>query len=96
MYPSLRALQRAKLVRASRVVPGGRRGARARTYYDLTIDGVAASRQLREGLLALAEGSPGFRADVATRARMAARLLEADALSSAATAMPSRRGAGAR
>ena len=91
VYPSLTALQRAKLVRASTVVPGGRRGARSRTYYDLTIAGVAASNRLRGILAALAAGRPPAPLDAATRARMARRLLEADALSTAAAAMAFKR-----
>src|SRR5581483_6156590 len=42
-YPALRALERAGLVRCWTIVPRGRRGFRSRTYYELTIEGVAAA-----------------------------------------------------
>jgi len=36
LYPTLEALTRAGLARAWKVVPGGQRGARSRTYHELT------------------------------------------------------------
>jgi len=39
-YPALRALEKARLVRAWTVVAGRARGARARTYYELTVAGI--------------------------------------------------------
>lgn len=78
VYPALKALEAEGLVRASRVAPGGRRGARSRTYYDLTLRGVEVSSLERAaigGLLAKREGPRGE--DLAV---MAARLLEAEDL----------------
>lgn len=81
VYPSLKALERQQLVRASTMAPKGRRGARSRTYYDLTVAGVEASNECREALRALVSGRPGLpKPTPAERARMAERLLEADAL----------------
>ena len=40
VYPALRALQKARLVRAWTVVAGRTRGGRARTYYELTVAGI--------------------------------------------------------
>ena len=36
VYPALRGLAAARLVRSWKVVPGRRRGGRVRTYYELT------------------------------------------------------------
>ena len=79
VYPVLRSLQAASLVRTSRVTPGGRRGARMRTYYDLTVRGVEASsaeRSVLRALVARASPSP----PKAELARMARRLAEAEDL----------------
>jgi DNA-binding PadR family transcriptional regulator len=51
VYPVLKALTRGGLVRTSRVVPRGRRGARSRTYYDLTPRGVEVSHRDPDRLL---------------------------------------------
>lgn len=40
LYPALKALEQARLVRSWSVVPGGQRGSRRRTYYELTVSGV--------------------------------------------------------
>ena len=58
IYPALRGLEAARLVRSWNVVPGRRRGGRARTYYELTERGVRASEAERKGLLRLAAGAP--------------------------------------
>jgi len=50
VYPVLKALEEEGLVGASEVVPRGRRGARSRTYYDLTLRGVEVSTLQREAL----------------------------------------------
>jgi DNA-binding PadR family transcriptional regulator len=86
VYPTLKALEGQGLVRAFQVTPRGRRGARMRTYYDLTIRGVQASTEERAVLKALltrvpAWAVPGKR----ERALMSRRLLEADALSAFGT-----------
>lgn len=52
-YPALRALEREGLTRSWKVVPGGRRGARARVYYELTVEGVVVAEAQRKALVAL-------------------------------------------
>jgi DNA-binding PadR family transcriptional regulator len=54
IYPALRRLEAARLVRSWGVVPGRRRGGRARTYYELTERGVKVSEADRAALLRLA------------------------------------------
>lgn len=54
IYPALRQLRTARLVRCWGVVPGRRRGGRARVYYELTERGVRASEAERLALLRLA------------------------------------------
>jgi len=58
IYPALRGLEAARLVRSGRVVPGRRRGGRARTYYELTGRGVRASEAERTSLRLLLAGPP--------------------------------------
>jgi DNA-binding PadR family transcriptional regulator len=87
VYPSLKALQRAKLVRASRVVPGGRRGARARTYYELTVGGITASRELRDAVSVLATGRPRPIVTAGEKRRMAERILLGGELSALAAGL---------
>lgn len=53
IYPALRHLEAARVVRSWGVVPGRRRGGRARTYYELTERGVRASEADRAALLRL-------------------------------------------
>ena len=80
IYPALRHLEAARLVRSWEVVPGRRRGGRARTYYELTERGVRVSEADRAALLRLAApesphaaGSRGVPAD-ARADRAAARI----------------------
>jgi DNA-binding PadR family transcriptional regulator len=81
VYPALKALAAAGLIVPRRVSPGGARGARSRTYYDLTPRGVAASTRQRRLLAAIVRRGAGFPPpDAAERARMAARILEAEEL----------------
>lgn len=54
IYPALRRLEAGRLVRSWGVVPGRRRGGRARTYYELTDRGARASERDRAALLRLA------------------------------------------
>lgn len=54
IYPALRRLEASRLVRSWGVVPGRRRGGRARTYYELTERGVRVSEAERAALLRLA------------------------------------------
>jgi DNA-binding PadR family transcriptional regulator len=61
VYTALRALESGGLVTSWRVVPGGRRGSRARVYYELTPKGVGVAREQKRafaGLLAPAAPTP--------------------------------------
>jgi DNA-binding PadR family transcriptional regulator len=58
VYPALRSLAAVGLVRCWTVVPGRRRGGRARTYYELTERGAGASETERASLLGFVAG-PG-------------------------------------
>ena len=40
VYPALKALEKARLVRKWTVIAGRARGGRARTYYELTVEGI--------------------------------------------------------
>jgi PadR family transcriptional regulator, regulatory protein PadR len=53
LYPALRTLEKERLVRSWTVVPGRRRGGRARRYYELTERGVRASEAVRSAFLGL-------------------------------------------
>lgn len=53
VYPALEVLKRRGLVRAWDVVPGGRRGGRSRTYYELTYKGLNRSQADADALLGL-------------------------------------------
>lgn len=83
VYPALRGLAAARLVRAWRVVPGRRRGGRARTYYELTERGLEAAEVERAGLQRLvASGAhslpgPEERERMARRIELGAELSEA-------------------
>jgi DNA-binding PadR family transcriptional regulator len=81
VYPTLAALQREGLVRAERVSPGGQRGARSRTYYDLTVRGVLASGKERETLARMAASPRGREPGESEVRRMADRLERMDELS---------------
>jgi DNA-binding PadR family transcriptional regulator len=81
VYPALKALAADRLIVPRRVSPGGTRGARSRTYYDLTPRGVGVSTQERRLLAAIVRrGVRPPSPDAAERARMAARILEAEEL----------------
>lgn len=58
VYPTLRALRAARLVAAWSVVPGCKRGARSRVYYELTVAGVRRSEVEAHALGKLADTSP--------------------------------------
>jgi DNA-binding PadR family transcriptional regulator len=82
--PALRALSASGLVTAWNVVPGRARGGRARTYYELTIEGVRQSDGLAATLLKLAGGdrnaanpsSPAAREAMRLRAERVAELFD--------------------
>jgi DNA-binding PadR family transcriptional regulator len=81
IYPALRALKSERLVHSWEVVPGRRRGGRARTYYELTERGARAAHALREDLLRLAGGlsgppGPEVRERMRRRIEMGAELSE--------------------
>jgi DNA-binding PadR family transcriptional regulator len=82
VYPCLHSLQREGLVSARTVVPGKKRGARSRTYYELTPLGVEVSSGHRRVLEAIVHRAP--KRDEADGARMSERLLAADELSASA------------
>lgn len=80
VYPVLKELQAEGLVKAVRLAPKGRRGGRARIYYELTPKGLAVSNMDRSVLFALLSPSSVLPAET-DRERMAERLLEAEELS---------------
>ena len=73
-YPALRRLAIARLVRRWTVVPGRRRGHRARFYYELTERGARASEKERADLLRMATGEAPRLVDGEERARMERRI----------------------
>lgn len=81
VYPVLKELEGKGILRAFRVVPRGRRGGRARIYYDLTPRGLKASTKERGMLLALLSPALSSRPSGRERARMSARLIDTDELS---------------
>jgi DNA-binding PadR family transcriptional regulator len=87
VYPTLQALEKEGLVMATRVSPGGGRGARSRTYYELTVRGVLASGEERETLTLIVarrvQPAPG----PAEVRRMAGRLGRMDELSETAASL---------
>jgi DNA-binding PadR family transcriptional regulator len=84
IHPALRALRGARLVTAWDVVPGRKRGARERIYYELTIEGV---REAEARALALVEFAAAARplrpSSPATRGLMRLRAGRASELSRA-------------
>lgn len=80
VYPVLKALAQEHLVTPVRVAPRGTRGGRTRVYYVLTDKGRRAARAERDMLQTLLAPAPGERGSERARARMADRLLEAEAL----------------
>ena len=94
VYPALRALRAARLVTAWSVVPGRKRGGRARVYYELTVAGVRRAETEARALVELA--NTGRRVSVTTsvtREAMRERLVRVAELAAAAAQL---RGALAR
>ena len=94
VYPALRALRAARLVAAWSVVPGRKRGGRARVYYELTVAGVRRAETEARALVELA--NTGRRVSVTTsvpREAMRERLVRVAELAAAAAQL---RGALAR
>jgi DNA-binding PadR family transcriptional regulator len=81
VYPALEGLARQGLVSRRRVSPGGTRGARSRTYYELTDRGLAVSAEQRRLLASIVRRMAPPLPDLAERERMARRLLEGEELS---------------
>ena len=75
VYPALRALEKAGLLRSWSVIPGRARGGRARTYYELTVGGVREAELEAEALgeIALVR-RPVAPIGVAERAAMRSRV----------------------
>jgi DNA-binding PadR family transcriptional regulator len=63
VYPALQALERGGLVRSWTVVPGRRRGGRARRYYEVTARGIKVAARERESLSRLVGGPLSARDD---------------------------------
>jgi len=82
IYPALRQLEAARLVRSWTVVPGRQRGGRARTYYELTERGVGAAEDERARLWRAVAGescpalTPGQRERMRRRLELGAALSE--------------------
>ena len=75
VYPTLRALRAARLVVAWTVVPGRKRGGRARVYYELTVGGVRQAETEASALIELAVAGRRVSGPTqATRNAMRARL----------------------
>jgi DNA-binding PadR family transcriptional regulator len=87
VYPALRGLEAARLVRSWKVVPGRRRGGRGRTYYELTERGVKASEIERTDLLRVAAGATPRAPGPEERDRMRRRIELGAELSEAALAL---------
>jgi DNA-binding PadR family transcriptional regulator len=84
VYPTLRALRTARLVAAWGVVPGRKRGGRARVYYELTVAGVRQAEAEARALVELADGRRRVGGpNQATRDAMRARLLRVAELADA-------------
>ena len=96
IYPALHKLQDARLVRSWTVVPGRRRGDRARKYYELTQRGVRASETDRADLLRVATGVVPRPPDAEERKRMRRRIELGAELSDAAGDVTLRTGRGRR
>jgi DNA-binding PadR family transcriptional regulator len=92
IYPALRGLEAEHLVRSFEVVPGRRRGERARTYYELTERGLRASEADRTSLLRLAAGAVARAPGPEERDRMRRRLELGAELSEAALDLAQRGG----
>jgi DNA-binding PadR family transcriptional regulator len=74
VYPALRTLTKAHLLRGWTVVAGRARGGRARTYYELTIAGIREAEAEAEALAGIARaGQPTPQVSPAERAAMRAR-----------------------
>ena len=80
LYPALKSLEKDGLIRGVVVVPGGRRGGRARTYYELTVAGVQASDENRTALRGLLRSVGASAPSAPDQALLADRLRRANEL----------------
>lgn len=96
VYSVLQELQQQGLVSASAVSPRGKRGARLRIYYDLTVAGCEAAASDRAILKALAAARPREHYSRRARSLMARRLAEAEALNAAGEELLAARAAKSR
>jgi DNA-binding PadR family transcriptional regulator len=74
VYPTLRALEKARLVRKWTVVAGRVRGGRARTYYELTLAGVREAESQARALQAFLAGGDARGSSPAECAAMRERI----------------------
>jgi DNA-binding PadR family transcriptional regulator len=79
VYPALKGLVRKGYVKAWPVVPGRRRGGRARNYYELTARGMKAAERQKRALSRLVAPMPA-RVDVELMARRIRKAAELSAL----------------
>jgi DNA-binding PadR family transcriptional regulator len=87
VYSALGELKRRRLVTAATVTPGGRPGARTRTYYDLTLRGIELSTLQLEAIRAfVAPAAPPGLSSRESR-RMASRLQRAEELAETGRAL---------
>jgi DNA-binding PadR family transcriptional regulator len=88
VYPALRALQEARLVRRWTVVAGKIRGGRARHYYELTVAGVRAAESAASALAGIAlSGRPAPRVSPPEQDAMRSRIERVAELHAFATRM---------
>jgi DNA-binding PadR family transcriptional regulator len=86
IYTALRALEQDGLVWSWKVVPRGRRGARARLYYELTPRGIEVAEAQRQGLAGLVTPKAPAPSDGAV-ALMRTRLQDCSDLSASVLAL---------
>jgi len=87
VYSALGELKRRRLVTAASVTPGGRPGARTRTYYDLTQRGIELSTLQLEAIRAFVAGARPQGLSSRQSRRMASRLRRAEELAEAGRAL---------
>jgi DNA-binding PadR family transcriptional regulator len=81
VYPALRALEKARLVRKWTVVTGRVRGGRSRTYYELTVAGIQEAEGEARALTGLlVAGRSGGETTAGERAAMRERMERASDL----------------
>lgn len=74
LYPALGALEDRGLARSWKVIPGGRRGARSRTYYELTSLGYRQAEDDADRLRAIANRAAADTIPSPSRATLQRRL----------------------